>query len=139
MARKKLLENKITQRLSRKKTLTVFLREDFADLGGYDQVGRVLKELAAKGKVIRIGYGLYAKAGTSKLSGQLIPQKPLPSLAEEALKRLGRETAPSSLEKEYNAGRTTQIPTGRMIAVKGRIRRKIGYNGAYITYERIPK
>jgi len=139
MARINLLESKITQRISRKKTLTVFLREDFADLGGYDQVGRVLRNLAVKGKVIRIGYGLYAKATTSTLSGQLIPEKPLPSLAEEALKRLGREIAPSSLQTEYYAGRTTQIPTGRMIAVKGRIRRKIGYNGNYVTYEPITK
>lgn len=139
MARTNLLESKIIQRISRKKTLTVFLREDFADLGGYDQVGRVLRNLAVKGKVIRIGYGLYAKATTSTLSGRLIPEKPLPSLAEEALKRLGREIAPSSLQTEYQAGRTTQIPTGRMIAVKGRIRRKIGYNGNYITYEPITK
>lgn len=78
MARKKLLENKIYPATSRKKTLTVFLREDFADLGGYDQVGRVLKELAAKGKVIRIGYGLYAKAGTSHFSRAIDPPKTTP-------------------------------------------------------------
>jgi len=94
MARMNLLESKITQRIARKRALTVFLREDFADLGGYDQVGRVLRGLAVKGKVIRIGYGLYAKATISTLSGQLIPKKPLPSLAQEALKRLGRETVP---------------------------------------------
>lgn len=139
MARINLLESKITQRIAQKRALTVFLREDFADLGGYDQVGRVLRGLAAKGKVIRIGYGLYAKATTSTLSGQLIPKKPLPSLAQEALKRLGRETALSSLETAYNAGRTNQVPTGRMIAVKGRIRRKIGYSGNFVTYERITK
>jgi len=139
MGRINLLENKIIERISREKKVTVFFRTDFSDLGGYDQVGRVLRGLAGKGKVIRIGYGLYAKATTSTLSGKLIPEKPLPSLAEEALKRLGRETAPSFLEKEYNAGRTTQVPTGRMIAVKGRIRRKIGYNGNYITYEPITR
>jgi len=130
------LERRIVARISRKKS-AVILREDFKDLGGYDQVGRVLRMLASKGKILRIGYGLYARASISKISGQLVPEKPLPSLAREALQRLGVETAPSSLEKEYNAGKTTQVPTGRMIAVKGRISRKIGYNGAYVNFERI--
>ncbi len=115
------------------------LREDFKDLGGYDQVGRVLRSLATKGKIMRIGYGLYARATTSNLSGQLVPEKPLPSLAREALQRLGIETAPSALEREYNAGKTTQVPTGRRIGVKGRISRKIGYNGAYVSFERVAK
>jgi len=42
----------------------------------------------------------------------------------------------SKLEKDYAVGATTQVPTGRKIAIKGRIRRKIGYNGAYVSYER---
>ena len=31
--------------------------------------------------------------------------------------------------------KTTQVPTGPVIAVKGRISRKIGYGGAYVSYE----
>jgi hypothetical protein len=88
---------------------------------------------------MRIGYGLYARAIKSVLTGAPIPEKPLPTLAKEALERLGVETAPSSWEQEYNAGATTQVPTGRMIAVKGRVSRKIGYNGAYVSFERITK
>jgi hypothetical protein len=139
MPKPQMLEKKIRLRISRKKSITVFLREDFADLGGYDQVGRVLRGLAAKGEVVRIGYGLYAKATQSSLTGRVVPQKPLPSLAREALARLGKEVAPSALEKEYNAGKTTQVPTGRRIAVKGRVSRKIGYNGNYVTYEPITR
>jgi hypothetical protein len=136
MKKNRTLEAKIALRISRKKS-TIILREDFKDLGEYDQIGRVLRILTSKGKIIRIGYGLYARATQSQLSGQPIPEKPLPSLAKEALQRLGVETAPSRLEREYNAGRTTQVPTGRMIAVKGRVSRKIGYKGAYVSYERI--
>lgn len=117
----------------------IILRKDFEDLGEYDQIGRALRILASKGKIVKIGYGLYARATQSLLSGQPIPEKPLPGLAKEALERLGVETAPSSLEKEYNAGRTSQVPTGRLIAVKGRVSRKIGYKGAYISYERITR
>jgi hypothetical protein len=48
---------KISARIARKKDI-VFLREDFADLGGYDQVGRILKNLVRDGKIIKIGYGV---------------------------------------------------------------------------------
>ncbi len=138
MASFKTLERKIANRIARMKS-TVLLRADFKDLGGYDQVGRVLRMLVSKGLIMNIGYGLYAKAVRSKLSGKLVPEKSLQTLAKEALKRLNVETGCSTLEKEYNAQETTQIPTGRVIAVKGRVSRKIGYNGAFVSYEQITK
>ena len=107
------------------------------DLGGYDQVGRSLKHLADKGKLIRIGYGLYSKAKVSSLTGETILVAPLPFLAKEALGRLGVKTAPSKAEIDYNEGRSTQIPTGRLIGVKDRISRKIGFKGASINYEHV--
>jgi hypothetical protein len=131
------LEYKILARIARK-NLDVFMREDFADLGGYDQVGRILRAFAREGKLFKIGYGLYAKAKKSVLTGKIIPIKNLPELARQAIGRLGLKTVPSYLEREYNAGRTTQVPTGRLIAVKGRISRKIGYDGVYINYEAAP-
>ena len=60
---------------------------------------------------------------------------PLPTLARAALERLGVEVAPSALERDYNAGKTTQVPTSRRIAIKGRVSRKIGYGETYISYE----
>jgi prefoldin subunit 5 len=98
----------------------------------------VLRGLENDGLLVRIGYGLYAKAKKSALNGQTIPVAPLPTLALEALTRLGVKIAPSKLETEYNAGQTTQVPTGRQIAVKGRISRKIGFGGAYVSYEPAP-
>jgi hypothetical protein len=125
---------KISARILRKNS-SVFIREDFADLGGYDQVGRILRDLAKRGTLAKIGYGLYAKTRKSTLTGEMIPVAPLPTLAREAMTKLGIKIAPSQLEQEYNAGRTTQVPTGRQIAVKGRICRKIGFGGATISYE----
>ena len=129
------LEKRIAERIARKKA-DVFLRADFKDIGGYDQVGRGLRRLVAKGKLVKIGYGLYARAAASPLSGETIPTKNLPALASEALGRLSVEMAISSSAKSYNAGLTTQVPTGRVIAVKSRISRKIGYDGKYVTFER---
>ncbi|GAB1718451.1 MAG: hypothetical protein NTAFB09_01820 [Nitrosospira sp.] len=132
------LSYKVSARIARKNS-AVFVRSDFEDLGGYDQIGRILRHLAATGKLVRIGYGLYAKAKRSSLTDDVVPVLPLPTLAKEALKRLGVEIGTSQLEKNYNAGITTQVPTGRKIAIKGRVRRKIGYNGAYVSYERVAR
>jgi len=46
--------------------------------------------------------------------------------ATEALKKLKIEVVSSSLYQAYNQGQTTQVPTGRVIGVKGRVARKIG-------------
>lgn len=136
--KRKTLEKRIAERIARKKG-DVFLRRDFEDLGGYDQVGRGLRRLAAKGRLVRIGYGIYARATVSPLSGKIVPAKPLPALAREALARLNVETAPSEFERAYGEGRTAQVPTGRMIAVKDRISRKIGHDGKFAVFERISR
>ncbi len=129
------LENRISYRVKRSAS-RVFLRADFLDLGGYDQVGRALAGLARKGALIKLGYGLYTRTRVSSLTGKRVPEKSLPSLAVEAMEKLGIEVAPTRAEKEYNAGISTQVPTGRLVAVKSRISRKIGYDGKYINYER---
>ncbi|RXK88938.1 hypothetical protein EST62_01405 [Chlorobaculum sp. 24CR] len=129
------IEYRIMARIARKKS-AVFVRDDFSDISDYDQVGRVLRILTKKGSLIRLGYGVYARAKKSPINGETVPVAPLPVLAKEALQRLGIETAPSRLEEAYNAGKTTQVPTGRLIGVKGRINRKLGYRGALISYER---
>lgn len=135
MKKIRFLKNKILLRITLKNDL-IFLRKDFKDLAGYDQVGRALKELVREAKIIKIGYGLYGRAEISPLNGKIIPEKNLPELACEALKRLGVTQTISNIEKDYNNGKTTQVPTGRLIAVKGRVLRKIGYDGNYINYER---
>lgn len=130
------LENKIRKRIARKAG-NVLLRNDFKDLGGYDQVGRALRHLAQKGEVIKIGYGLYAKTKVSVITGEIVPTATLPNLGKEALSRLNVRVEPTKAELAYEKGCSTQVPTGRMIGVKGRISRKIGYKGAYITYEHV--
>ena len=130
------LEKRIARRIARKKT-NVFLRRDFEDLGGYDQVGRALKCLTAKGRLVKIGYGLYARTAISSISGRTVVAKPLPSLALEALERLDVQAMPSTFAQANSAGTSTQVPTGRVIAVRSRISRKIGYDGKYVSFERL--
>ncbi len=133
-----ILEGKIANRIAHKQSL-VLLREDLGDLGGYDQVGRALLTLTKKGKLIKIGYGLYAEAKLSSLTGNTVPVEPLPALAQRALDRLGAAPGPSKAATDYQEGRSTQVPTGRLISVNKRISRKIGYNNIAVNYERRPR
>ena len=129
------LKSKVKYRISRRKD-HVFTPGDFFDLSDRDQVGRVLRRLVADGVLIRFGQGLYAKAKRSSLTGKKIPVKPLPELAREALSsKLKVKMATAKDLERYNRGATTQVPTGRVIAVKGRISRKMAYDGKSITYE----
>jgi hypothetical protein len=128
------LETRLLKRIDRKRG-DVFLRADFDDLGGYDQVGRVLREVVRKGRLVRVGQGLYVRARPSITSGDPVPVKGLASL-KAALNRVGVETLPTRLEQDYNSGRTTQVPTGRVVAVRRRVRRKVGYNGVNLSFER---
>lgn len=133
---KQTLEGKIRYRIKRGRD-SVYIPSDFFDLSDRDQVGRVLRQLIKEGLLVKIGQGIYARAKKSSLTGKPVPEKDLRSLALEALKKLGIKTAPSSYEQAYNAGRSTQVPTGRVVGVKDRVSRRIGFNGRYIKYEHV--
>lgn len=128
------LERRVLRHIDRKRG-DVFLRADFDDIGRYDQVGRTLGRLVNEGKLLKIGYGLYSRAIKSPFDDILVPPKGLATL-REALKRVGVETLPSRSLQDYNAGRTTQVPTGRVVEVRQRVRRKIDYNGFTLSFER---
>src|ERR1700732_4865912 len=91
MMKPETLETRLLKRIERKRG-DVFLRTDFDDLGGYDQVGRVLRDLVRKGQLMKLGYGLYTRARPSLIDGQPTPVKGLRALAAEALGRIGIET-----------------------------------------------
>jgi hypothetical protein len=132
--RAKTLAQMVEARIARKKG-DVFLRADFKDLGGYDQVGVVLREYMKAGKLLKLGQGLYTRAEPSILDGSPVPVKAITPLVTEALARVGVKTRPTKLERAYNEGQTTQVPSGRLIGVSRRVRRKIGYNGRTVSFE----
>lgn len=130
------LSEKVEARLKRKKG-DVFLRADFNDLGSYDHVGVVLKGFVRSGKLMKIGQGVYTRAAPSILDGKPVPVKGISTVMSEALGRLGVKTGPTKIERAYNEGRTTQVPSGQLIGVDRRVRRKLGYGGATMRFERV--
>lgn len=114
----------------------VLIRSEYDDFGSEAQIARALKELVERGKLVRLGRGVYAKAKPSVLSGKAIPVQPLENLVPQALQKLGIDVKPSRLTEDYNAGRTTQVPTGIVYRVdRKRISRKLGFNGRLVKFE----
>ncbi|EEU9356900.1 S-adenosylhomocysteine hydrolase, partial [Escherichia coli] len=66
------IKARIQSRLKRSKRY-VFTRDDFKDIAGYDQVGRVLRELVREGQLLKVGYGVYTKARRNGITGKVMP------------------------------------------------------------------
>ena len=131
------LEQKMLQRISAKRR-NVFLRADFADLAGYSQVGRALRALVRNGVLLKLGHGIYVRAQISPFTGSPAPTIGIKRIVEEAMSRLNIPVAPSSFEVAYNEGETTQVPTGRVIGVRKRVRRRLGFGNVKVVLERVP-
>ena len=127
MRREKTLRERIETRIARKRNDDVFLPGDFRDLGGEDQVLRALRELTREKQLVRLGYGVYGRAVVSRLSGEpiLYSRNGFLGAAEQALTKLGVRWEPSESAREYNGGRSTQIPVNPVLRVKGRFSRRL--------------
>lgn len=128
------LEYKILERINRKRS-NVILRRDFRELGSHSQVTRVFKNLINGKKLVKIGFGIYAKAHTSKYSDVPLVKGGINSAFDEALRKLGVHFEKGSAEQEYAAGLTTQIPAKKVIRLKSRCRRQIGHGKARLIFE----
>jgi len=116
----------------------VFLTREFRDLGGEDQVLRALRALVRDGALVRLGYGVYGRAETSRLSGRpmLAASGGFIGAACQALDKLGVEWEPTEFQRTYNEGRSTQMPVNPAVRVKGRFSRHIRYQDTELRVER---
>lgn len=137
MPRRNSLQAKIEQRIAECSD-DVFLTREFADLGGERQVLRALSKEVKAGGLIRLGYGVYARATRSRLSGQPMLAAPggFSGAVRAALTKLGITWAPTEWETAYNEGRSTQIPVNPMVRIKGRFSRQLSYSGKPLIVER---
>jgi hypothetical protein len=138
MPRPQTLPDKIEQRIDRKKGEDVFLTREFTKLGGEDQVLRALRTLVKRGRLVRLGYGVYGRARVSRLSGKPMLYSPegFAGVARQALDKLGVEWEPSEAERAYNEGRSTQVPVNPVVRVKGRFSRQLRYGKSELVLER---
>lgn len=125
------IKRSITQRSS-----TVVLRADFAEMGSSSQVGRVLARLVKDGRLVKVSKGAFAKTRVNKFTGQPAPAATLEVIAAELFQKLGVQVEPSQLVKEYNSGKSTQIPMTAVVNTGNRrITRKISVGNRTLSYE----
>ena len=138
MLREKTLRKSIEARIARKRGDDVFLPREFRDLGGEDQVLRALRGLVRDQRLVRLGYGVYARAVVSRLSGQpiLYSTDGFLGAARQALTKLGVSWEPTEAERDYNEGRSTQVPVNPVVRVKGRFSRRLRDGNLELVLER---
>jgi hypothetical protein len=128
MLKKKSIVRQVDDKISRSRKRNVFIRQDFSSISDYDQIGRALLSLTRQGKLIRLGYGLYAKTRKNRITGlpMLAAKGGFDQVAKEALTSLGVKWKPSIAEQNYNTGLTTQIPVNTQVLISGRFNHTIG-------------
>jgi len=114
----------------------VVLRTDFSDLGSYRQISRVLNKLIQEKKLVKIGFGVYAKAYQSENLNKPIIQGGFDQACKEALSKLGVQWKPGSAEQAYNAGLSTQVPVRTVVQLKSRFRGQLTYGNRKLIVER---
>jgi hypothetical protein len=115
-----------------------FLTREFLDLGGERQVLRALQQLTSEGKLIRLGYGAYARAEISRLTNQpMLTGDGFSAASRKVLDKLRVPWEPTTAERAYNEGRSTQVPMTPRVRLRGsRFSRKLRYKNMELTVER---
>lgn len=119
MKKARTLKQKIEYRMARQAGDDVFLPREFSDLSGQDQVPRALRMLVKDGRLIRLGYGVYARARRSRLSGRPMVDSAsgFSSAALQASTKLGVPWELSATVLAFNEDRSTQIPVNPAVKV----------------------
>lgn len=114
------------KKMLRRTKRNVFLRSDFKMMGDYAPVGRALNSLTTEGLLIKLGYGLYAKAMMNRITGEpmLAADGGFFEVAVEALERLEQDWYFSGAMADYING-ATQIPMELEVTVNKKFSRKI--------------
>lgn len=107
-----------------------FIRSEFKRLGSPAAITRSLRALIGEGRLVRIGYGVYAPASAGRMSVREA------DAVLGALTKLGAEPEWGGQQyKDLMAGRTTQMPPRSTVTVRKRMKRKIGRGNRYYRYE----
>jgi hypothetical protein len=130
------LEDRVTRSIARRKGV-VILRSELAPLGSPAQLSRVLSNLVKTKRLVRVGVGIYAKTRLNKFTRELAPAATFEEIAAEVFSKLEIDVAHGKLARDYNAGKTTQVPVLAVVDTgRRRIARRISLGSRFITYER---
>lgn len=107
---------------------TIILRSDIEALDNSPrQISRALKMLTEDGELIKLGLGVYAKARKSKYIDRPIINGGFTNACIEVLERFNVKWELGRVIKDYNEGRSQQVPANFEVRLKSRFRRKLTY------------
>jgi len=131
------LRDRVERRIAERRD-DAFLTREFRDLAGERQVLRALRELTEAGKLIRLGYGVYGRAEVSSITQQpMLSGDGFGPVARQVLDKLKVRWEPTTAERDYNEGRSTQVPMTPRVRVRGsRFSRKLRYKTMELSIER---
>ena len=137
MRRRRTLRERVEARIAERRD-DAFLTREFRDLAGERQVLRALRALTDEGKLIRLGYGVYGRAEVSPLTQQpMLSGDGFGMVSRQALDKLKVRWEPAAAERDYNEGRSTQVPMTPRVRLRGsRFSRKLRYKTMELTLER---
>ncbi len=113
----------------------IVLRSDLNELGDSRQISRALRALVEDGELIKFGYGVYVKAQITEYSDEPIMIVTMAEACIEVLERLGIEWELGQAIKDYNKGKTQQLPTKFIIKLKKRFRGQLGTKRRAVVFE----
>ncbi len=130
------LKFKALDRVKRQIAGNIVVREDIEDMGSPRQISRCFKDLVEMSELVKIGYGIYAKAYVSKTLNKPVIQDGFGQACKEALTKKGVKWEPGSAEQAYNAGLSTQIPVRTIVQLKSRYRAHLSYGNRKLIVEK---
>lgn len=119
----------------------VFSRSDLTkDHSNREQLrlNRALRVLMDEGFIIKIAHGLFAKAEPMTFPDKTIKAvltAPFEVVATEALDKLGVQWEFGSAIRDYNEGKTTQVPAAFSVRLKSRYRGVVSAEGRTLIFE----
>lgn len=128
------LKQRVLERIKRLRK-RVILRSDIQELASPRQISRSLQSLVEMGELVKLGYGVYAKATRSPYINKPVIVGGFDNVCKEALDRLGKIWELGSAEKAYNSGSSTQVPARSTIRLKSRFRGKLAYGNRKLLIE----
>jgi hypothetical protein len=102
------------------------------------RLNRALHAFIDEGIITKISHGLFAKAEPMAIPGrgtQAVLTESFEAVATEALDKLGVKWELGSAIRDYNEGKTTQVPAVFSVRLKSRFRGSIHAEGRKLVFE----
>ena len=119
----------------------VFSRDDLTnDHSNREQLrlNRALNAFMDEGMIIKIAHGLFARAEPMSFPDgktKVVLTDAFESVAMEALNKLGVKWELGTAIRDYNEGKTTQVPSAFTVQLKSRYRGSIHAEGRQVIFE----